>query len=108
MKRVILESPYAGATERNTRYLRRCLRDSLMRGEAPFASHAIYTQDGVLDDTVKDERERGIDAGHAWYSVADACVVYEDFGLSVGMQQGIARAMAAGLPVEMRKIGVQE
>lgn len=51
MRRVIVESPYAGDIERNMRYLRACLADCLRRGEAPFASHAIYTQPGVLDDS---------------------------------------------------------
>lgn len=41
MRRVIIESPYHGNVERNLRYLRACLRDSLLRGEAPFASHGL-------------------------------------------------------------------
>ena len=39
MKLVIVESPFAGDTERNIRYARACLADCLRRGEAPFASH---------------------------------------------------------------------
>lgn len=79
-----------------------------MRGEAPIASHLLYTQDDVLDDGKPDERDRGINAGHSWYAVADACVVYEDLGLTVGVQQGIAAAAAAGIPVEYRSIGAFE
>lgn len=52
MKLVLLESPYAGDTERNVDYGRRCLRDSIMRGEAPMASHLLYTQPGVLMETL--------------------------------------------------------
>ena len=55
---VIVESPYAGDVERNERYARACIRDCLLRGEAPFASHLLYTQAGVLDDTIKEERDR--------------------------------------------------
>ena len=66
MKRVILESPYAGDVERNVAYARACLRDSLLRGEAPIASHLLYTQPGVLDDQIPEERQMGIDAGLAW------------------------------------------
>ena len=60
MRRVIIESPYAGDVERNLRYLRACTRDSLMRGEAPFASHAIYSQPGVLDDHDPEQRRHAI------------------------------------------------
>lgn len=70
MKRVILESPYAGDTaedvERNLTYAREALRDSLLRGEAPIASHLLYTQKGVLDDRIREERGLGIAAGVAW------------------------------------------
>ena len=43
MRFVIIESPYAGNVEENEEYARKCLRDCLMRGEAPFASHLLYT-----------------------------------------------------------------
>ena len=36
MIRIILESPYAGKVDRNKMYARLCMRDCLMRGEAPF------------------------------------------------------------------------
>jgi len=106
MRRVILESPFAGDTERNIAYARRCVRDSLLRGEAPIASHLLYTQPGILSDDVPQERKLGINAGLAWRSVADASVVYTDLGISEGMKYGIAAAHGTGLPVEMRSIGV--
>lgn len=53
MKRVILESPYAGDVERNLTYARECVRDSLSRGEAPIASHLLYTQEGILKDEIQ-------------------------------------------------------
>jgi hypothetical protein len=106
MRRVIVESPYAGEVNRNTTYLRACLRDCLKRGEAPFASHAIYTQPGVLDDTVPAEREHGIAAGFAWRDVADATIVYTDLGMSSGMHLGVAHAQTAGRPVEYRTLGI--
>ena len=105
MRRVILESPFAGDVERNVRYARAALRDSLMRGEAPLASHLLYTQPGVLDDTVAGERARGIEAGLAWGQWAVASVVYADLGVTPGMQEGIARAEREGRPVEVRMIG---
>jgi len=104
MRLVIVESPYAGDVERNVEYARRCVRDSLLRGEAPIASHLLYTQPGILDDDVAAERQHGIDAGLAWRAVAHASVVYTDLGISKGMEYGIAAAKAAGLPVEYRSL----
>ncbi|WP_100961101.1 hypothetical protein [Bosea sp. FBZP-16] len=105
MRLVIVESPYAGDVETNVEYARRCVRDSLLRGEAPIASHLLYTQPGVLDDEIPEERKHGIDAGLAWRRVADASVVYLDRGISKGMEYGIEAARYAGLPVEFREIG---
>ncbi len=105
MKRVILESPYAGELERNIAYARRAMKDSLRRGEAPMVSHLIYTQ--VLDDTDGSERAQGIDAGLAWGEVAHATVVYVDHGISRGMLFGLREAIRAGRPIEMRQIGAE-
>lgn len=78
------------------------MRDSLARGEAPIASHLLYTQRGILRDGVALERQWGIDAGLAWGRVADATVVYVDRGVSTGMRYGIAAAEKAKRPVEYR------
>lgn len=99
-----MESPYAGDIERNLTYARRCLADSLKRGEAPIASHLLYTQPGVLDDTKPEERALGIAAGHKWIYWADAMVVYIDHGISSGMQAGIEYAGGFYIPIEYRKI----
>ena len=105
LRRVILESPYAGDVDANIAFARRCVRDSLERGEAPLASHLLYTQPGILDDTIPIERLRGIGAGLAWYRLAEACVVYLDRGLSDGMRCVAAAASAADVPIEMRWLG---
>ena len=104
MRLVILESPYAGDIEANVEYARRCVRDALARGEAPIASHLLYTQPGVLRDEVPEERQWGIDAGLAWANRADATVVYTDKGISSGMKHGIANAERAGRPIEYRTL----
>jgi hypothetical protein len=107
MKLVIVESPYAGNFIQrwlNRRYARKCVRDSLMRGEAPIASHLLYTQPGILCDQVPADRRLGIDAGLAWRHVADASVVYIDRGVSSGMRYGVKAALAAGRPVELRRL----
>jgi hypothetical protein len=104
MRLVILESPYAGDIEANIAYARACVRDSLSRGEAPIASHLLYTQPGILRDEIPAERQWGIDAGLAWRSVSHGTVVYTDRGTSRGMEYGIAAAIAAGKSVEYRSI----
>lgn len=104
MRRVVVESPFAGDVEANIAYARAAVRDSVLRGEAPIASHLLFTQPGILDDNVPSERQLGIDAGLAWLSVADASVVYTDRGVSAGMEYGIAAARGAGVPVEYRSI----
>ena len=104
MKLVIIESPYAGDIERNVEYARRCVRHSLSLGEAPIASHLLYTQPGILRDEVPEERQWGIDAGLAWRRVAELSAVYIDLGITRGMEYGIAAAEAAGIPVEYRRI----
>lgn len=109
MKLVILESPFAASNgktvEENIQYARRCVRDSLSRGEAPIASHLLYTQEGILDDLIPEERQWGIDAGLAWKAVAHGSVVYTDYGITKGMEYGIAAAKATGLTVDFRTLG---
>jgi hypothetical protein len=100
MRRVVLESPYAGDVTRNVTYARLCLADSLARGEAPIASHLLHTQ--ILDDTDAPQRTQGIAAGHAWIPWADAVVVYRDLGESPGMRAGVQMAEQFGVPVEGR------
>jgi len=99
---VILESPYAGDIHTNVRYANLAMRHSLELGEAPFASHLLYAD--ALDDRIPTEREIGIEAGLAIGKFAIATVVYQDRGISSGMQYGIDRAIQEGRPVEYRNI----
>lgn len=105
MRRVIVESPLAGDVARNVAYARACMLDCLKREEAPFASHLLYAQPGILDDLDPVQRELGMIAGFAWRDVADLTVVYTDLGISGGMERGIADAKAKGRPVEYRTLG---
>jgi len=104
MKRVILESPYAGDIERNINYARQCVKHSLSLGEAPIASHLLYTQQGILDDTIPEERLQGINSGLKWKEVADLQVFYIDYGISKGMQYGMDYAKEHNIPFETRTI----
>ena len=128
MKRVMIESPFAPREEdiesmingvlggdrssaykllvnRNIRYARACMRDALLRGEAPYASHLLYTQEGVLDDQVPDERMLGINTGFAYRDAVELTAVYTDLWMSGGMKAGIADAEEKGRPVEYRELG---
>jgi hypothetical protein len=89
---------------RNIRYLRAALHDSLLRGEASFASHAIYTQLGVLNDDDTEQRRLGITAGLTWGAFAELTAVYDDLGVSPGMEAGIEHARANNRPVVFRQI----
>jgi hypothetical protein len=108
MKLVVIESPFAGATpeetERNITYARQCVKDCLMRGEAPLASHLLYTQPGILDDTIPEERQLGMRAGFAWNTLAELVVVYTDLDITDGMRKGIYLARTLGIDVEYRTL----
>lgn len=105
MRLVILESPFAGDVAANIEYARKCVKNALLRNESPVASHLLFTQPGILDDTIEEERWMGINAGLAWRKVAEASVVYCDRGMSKGMEYGIKAAEEAGIPVEYRLLG---
>lgn len=111
---VSIESPYASKktgifenkqeVKRNIQYARECMADCLKRGEAPIASHLLYTQEGILDDTIPEERKLGIQAGFEWNKHAEKTVVYIDLGVSDGMKAGVEEAKLKGRTVEFRDI----
>lgn len=117
MKRVVIESPFAGThpvkvvkeleRARNRAYLVACLADCFARGEAPFASHGLYALDGVLDDDDPKQRKLGMLAGFEWGGQAQLCAVYADLGQSEGMREGIERANRRGQTVERRELGAR-
>lgn len=109
MKLVLIESPLAAPTPelvaRNQRYAKALMRYCLYRGWAPYASHLLYAQDGILDDDIPEEREMGIEAGLAWGAKAELTIVGTDLGISKGMERGINRARAEGRLVETVTLG---
>lgn len=124
MRRVILESPYAPkvpadlepGTEAyqtewkrqlhyNVTYARLAMRDCLtVHKDAPSASHLLYTQPGVLDDTIPEERTMGIEAGLEWRNATDTTVVYLDRGISSGMIYGVEKARNDGKTIVYRRL----
>ena len=101
MKRVIVLSPYKGARDENVLYARLALFDSIERGEAPLASHLLYTQ--VLDDKIPGDRVRGLSCESTWLEVADLVACYTDRGISDGMQYALDQARGTK-PVEYRSL----
>lgn len=104
MKRVIIESPFAGDIEGNIAYARRAVKDSIHQGEAPIASHLLYTQPGILEDSVPAERELGIAAGLAWRQVAELQVFYTDRDWSKGMLAALFQCLKESRPLELRAL----
>jgi hypothetical protein len=118
MRLVVIESPYAatdarvvagitqpGTVVENIRYVRACMRHVLEHGGAPYASHALYTQAGVLDDQIPAERAKGIAAGMAWRDIADTVCFYIDRGWSRGMLAAWDRERRAYQRTEIRSLG---
>lgn len=102
---VIIESPHAGDFERNVEYAQLCMHDALMRNEAPYASHLLYTQPNVLNDEVPKERQRGIEAGFAWKHMPGVLTVfYVDYGWSTGMKMALDYCQENNLPFTVRNI----
>lgn len=101
---VVIESPYKGKVELNKLYLAACLKDSLLKGEAPFASHGLYTLDGVLNDNNVEERKLGISTGFTFHLIADLIVFYTDLGFSSGMLEAEYHAKKLGKPIIYRKL----
>ena len=99
---VIIESPYGGDIDRNTKYARACVKDCVERGESCFASHLFFTQEGILDENNKEERELGIELGYDIMERADIVAIYHNLGFSAGMLKAITRASQLNKPIEFR------
>jgi len=98
---VVLESPFAGDTDRNMEYLSACMCDCLRRGEAPIASHRLYP--GLVDG-IGMGRRIGIEAGFIWGMHAKYTVAYVDFGISGGMRHAIDFYTRCGMKVYYRTL----
>ncbi len=124
MKTIIIESPYRPIfkkcnipligwiynrymynklLKRNIHYAQMCMQDALLNyNEAPFLSHLLYTH--VLNDQIKEDREKGIAAGLEWYNGAYAVVFYVDYGYSDGMKKARQYAKDLNMKFEERRI----
>jgi len=103
-ERVVIESPYGGDVESNLEYARLCMRDCLSREEIPIASHLLYTQKGILDDSIAEQRNLGITMGYIWGELADRIVVYIDKGISTGMVSAMMYYAKIKKEIEIRML----
>lgn len=104
---IIIESPYAGDKEailKNENYARAAALSCLEKGEIPFASHILYTQKGILDDTKPAQRRLGIEAGLLFGTICNKSVMFSDLGMTEGMIEGIEKAKKLGREVEIRNV----
>jgi hypothetical protein len=104
---VVIESPWAGlgAGERAAEYLRNCIRDSLARGEIPWASHAMLAATRALYEEDEDQRIEGLEVNKMFIlHYASRVAFYTDHGLSPGMAMARRWAGMHGKIIEERKI----
>lgn len=107
---------YKKLVNKNLEYARQCCHWVFEQSGVPFASHLFYTQEGMLDDTNKDERNKGIEAGFFIGGFAEKVCVFYDKGISKGMKLGVQKALErdqdiefVSLPnVENKKINSQQ
>lgn len=100
---VVIESPYKGDIKLNIRYLEACIRDSVYRGETPYASHKMLTV--ALNDADPEERELGIQCGLEMSSRLDKHVFYTDLGWTEGMRKAYDFCVRSNKAYEVRQIG---
>lgn len=107
MKRVIIESRYAGDIEANLRFARLSCLYALSAGFSPYASHQFFPQ--MLNDDLPAERAIGIKAGLAWsdvlapddevwFCIPQAQAQYGQEAFSSGMLLGLDRHALHGPP----------
>ena len=101
-----IASPYQAKTPAglvtNISYARAATRHSFFLGEHPFTPHLLYTQEGILQDAIPEDRALGLSAGKAWLKRAERLAVYKDFGISEGMREEITLAHKIGLEIVFR------
>lgn len=95
MNRVFIATPYSGDTLANCIYARAAVRDSFIRGEAPYCPHLMYGQINRTDS---------LNAGKQFLATCNILAVYEDKGVSAGMQGEIDFALNNNIPVQFRDL----
>lgn len=99
---IVIESPFKDEPMA-LHYLGECVKDSIARGEAPFASHGFYTR--WLEDSDSTQRAQGIECQLALIRSTGRAVFYTDLGISKGMQEALQFCNRSGISIEFRELG---
>jgi hypothetical protein len=104
MQCVLLETPCSGNEHPifYERYAKACIRDSLLRNEAPLSAFLLYKQSGILNNFISSEQILGRLAQSEWSKFCKKIIVYKDLGLTKEMQINIDSAVASNKIVEYR------
>lgn len=109
---IVIESPFKATEEHSNEvhraYLERCLRDAVLRGETPYASHKMLTD--AFNDCDPVERRIGINAGLAMarqlvLAGTAQAIFYIDYGWGEGMHGARDLYQKLGISYENRSIG---
>jgi hypothetical protein len=94
VKTIMVVSPFrASATRSRFQHLehaKKLCELAARAGVAPFASHVFYPL--FLDEDSERDREIGLECEHAWLEWADQVWVWDDWGISSGMNRAIGKA----------------
>lgn len=88
-------SPYRGDTQRHKEYARELTAAAVNSGLAPVTVHLYLTE--VLDDSLPEERRRGMEAGQEILRQCSFILVGGRYGISEGMKEEIRLADMQGL-----------
>lgn len=83
-------------------YAKAACRAVFEEGDHPFAPHLLYPS--FLNDHNADHRRWGIEAGLTILSACDQLSVFNELGVSSGMQQEIDFATQRTIPVVFRNL----
>ena len=86
-KTVYVCSPYAGDVVANKEFAREKTKKVIEQGGYPITPHLYVTE--VLDDRVLTERETGLHVGLKLLEKCDILCVFQEKGISSGMQREI-------------------
>lgn len=106
MTRVYIASPFRTNSPelRKTylNYLDDCIRDSLLRNEAPYVPHAYLPR--FLADSDGRQRNKALSIGTKFLLICQILAVYKNHGITEGMQGEIDTAKANGIRIEFRSL----
>jgi hypothetical protein len=104
MERVLLETPTSGNRDPEIyeRFAKACIRDSVLRKEAPLSVFLLYKQSGILYEENPGEKALGKLAASEWNKLCTKIIVYKDLGVTKEMQRTIDDAIKEDYIVEYR------